>query len=91
MTIDERLEAVARNLDLLTKVHLDYDREYRERFDIRATAPEKNSKQIDVLTRQVQSLTATVEALNADVQTLSGLARQDGEHIRTLARIVENA
>jgi len=32
MTIDERLEAVARNLDTLTKSHLDDDREYRERF-----------------------------------------------------------
>lgn len=32
MTIDERLEAIAGNLDTLTKIHLDNDREYRGRF-----------------------------------------------------------
>ena len=30
MTIDERLENIARNLDTLTKLHLDSDREWRE-------------------------------------------------------------
>jgi hypothetical protein len=37
MTIDERIEAIASNLDNLTKLHLDNDREYREilgRLDI---------------------------------------------------------
>ncbi len=29
MTIDERIEAIASNLDTLTKLHLDNDREYR--------------------------------------------------------------
>ena len=32
MTIDERLEAIAQNLDQLTRIHIDSDREYRERF-----------------------------------------------------------
>jgi hypothetical protein len=32
MTVDERLENIARNLDMLTKIHLDNDREYHERF-----------------------------------------------------------
>ena len=32
MTIDERIEAIAINLDMLTRIHLDNDREFRERF-----------------------------------------------------------
>jgi hypothetical protein len=30
LTIDERLENIARNLDILTKLHLDSHREWRE-------------------------------------------------------------
>jgi hypothetical protein len=30
MTTDERIEAITSNLDTLTKLHLDNDREYRE-------------------------------------------------------------
>jgi hypothetical protein len=32
-SFEEHMQAVARNLDTLTKIHLDNDREYRERFD----------------------------------------------------------
>src|ERR1043166_1037356 len=33
MNIDERLEAVARNLDTLTRIHLDANRDYLARFE----------------------------------------------------------
>ena len=82
MTIDERLEAVARSLDTLTQIHLDNDREYRDRFERLASAQEKNS-------RDIQALTVRMDALTRDVETLSALARQDGENIRALARIAE--
>ena len=32
MTVEERFERMESNLDLLIKIHLDNDREYRERF-----------------------------------------------------------
>ena len=33
MTVEERFERIESNLDMLIKIHLDNDREYRERFD----------------------------------------------------------
>lgn len=75
MTIDERLEAVARSLDMLTQIHLDNDREYRERFQQLTEAQEKNARDI--------------AALTGDIQSLNGLLRQDAENIRALARIAE--
>jgi len=68
MNIDERLESVARNLDMLTRIHLDSEREYRERLDRIEGMQEKNAR---------------------DIQALAVLAKQDGEHIRALARIAE--
>ena len=32
MTVEERFERMESNLDMLIKIHLDNDREYRERF-----------------------------------------------------------
>ena len=32
MTVEERFERIESNLDILIKIHLDNDREYRERF-----------------------------------------------------------
>ena len=75
MTIDERLEAVARNLDMLTRIHLDDDREYRERFERLAQAQVKLEK------AQKRSF--------REIQALHVLAQQDGENIRALARIAE--
>jgi hypothetical protein len=33
VTVEERFERIESNLDMLIKIHLDSDREYRERFD----------------------------------------------------------
>jgi hypothetical protein len=41
MTIEERLEAVAVQLDTLTRIHIDNDREFRERFDRLTEAQEE--------------------------------------------------
>jgi len=49
MTIDERLEAVVHSLDTLTKIRLDNDREYRERFHQLTEAQEKNARDIQAL------------------------------------------
>ncbi len=75
MNIDERLEAVARNLDMLTRIHLDSDREFRERFEN--------------LTQSQERLTKSQEKNTRDIQALSVLIHQDGENIRALARIAE--
>jgi hypothetical protein len=32
MTVEERFERIERNLDILTKIHLDYHREHEERI-----------------------------------------------------------
>ncbi len=75
MTIDERLEAVAVQLDQLTRIHIDNDREYRERFERLAEAQEKNARDIQGLAR--------------DLEKVHGLLLQDAEHIRAVVRIAE--
>jgi len=75
MTIDERLETIARSLDRLTKIHLDDDREYRERFQRLTEVQEQNSRDIEALTREMR--------------VLGGFVQEDGEHIRALVRIAE--
>ena len=40
MNLDERLELIGQRLDMLTKIHLDNDREYRERMDQMAAKAE---------------------------------------------------
>ena len=41
MTVEERFEQMESNLNTLIKIHLDNDREYRERFDQLMTAIEE--------------------------------------------------
>ena len=41
MTVEERFKRIESNLDMLIKIHLDTDREYRERFEQLMTAIEE--------------------------------------------------
>jgi hypothetical protein len=41
VTVEERFEQMESNLNMLIKIHLDNDREYRERFDQLMTAIEE--------------------------------------------------
>ena len=75
MTIEERLEAIAQNLDTLTRIHLDDDREYRERFNQLTETQQKNARDIEANAR--------------DIQSLKTLLQMDAENIRALARIAE--
>ena len=75
MTIDERLEAVAVELDTLTRIHIDNDREYRDRFERLAETQEKNARDIQGLAR--------------DLEKAHALLLQDFEKIRALARVAE--
>jgi hypothetical protein len=58
MDIDQRLDAIARNLDTLTKIHLDNDREYRERFD------RMSAGYNDRFQRNEQRLAQVMDAMN---------------------------
>jgi hypothetical protein len=60
VTIEERLEAIAKNLDTLTKIHLDNDREYRERFDALTKALADFSADV---TRYAASMKPVIEQL----------------------------
>lgn len=63
MTIEERLEAVAVQLDTLTRIHVDNDREFRERFDRLTEAQEKNARDIEALKTVVVQDTDNIRAL----------------------------
>ncbi len=82
MTIDERLENIARSLDTLTKIHLDDDREYRERF-------QKLTESQERLAVAEERLAVAQEQNTREIRALQILVQQDGEHIRALARIAE--
>ncbi len=75
MTFEERLEAVAVQLDTLTRIHIDNDREFRDRFDRLTEAQEKNTRDI--------------EALAQDIGALKTVVAQDTDNIRALIRIAE--
>jgi hypothetical protein len=79
MSLDERLETITRNLDTLTKIHLDNDREFRERFQRLTEAQEKN-------TRDIQALTILVER---DGENIRALARIAELHQQRLDRLEE--
>jgi len=77
MNIDERLERISQNLDTLTKIHLDNDREYRVRID-------KIAMSLESLTRDVQTLkTATQQ----DGENIRALARIAEIHERRLTAL----
>jgi DNA repair exonuclease SbcCD ATPase subunit len=76
MTIDERLEAVAQDLQRLTRIHLDNDREYRERFEKLTSALERTQGQL--------------EKMQGQLEKMQGQLGQDAENIRALARIAES-
>jgi hypothetical protein len=63
MTIDERLEVVAAQLDTLTRIHIDNDREFRERFDRLTEAQEKNARDIEALKTVVEQDGEHIRAL----------------------------
>jgi|GraSoiStandDraft_16_1057320.scaffolds.fasta_scaffold773257_1 hypothetical protein len=77
MNIDERLDRISQNLDTLTKIHLDNDREYRERFD-------KIAMSLESLSRDVQTLNA---AAQHDGENIRALARIAEIHERRLTAL----
>jgi len=56
MTIDESLENIARNLDILTKLHLHGEREWRE-------AQASNEKRFDIVTRNFETVHDSIKRL----------------------------
>lgn len=73
MTIDERLELMGQRLDMMIKIHLDNDREYRERFaEIRAAI-----EQINATARQdgenIRALARIAEIHERRLSDLEGL------------------
>jgi len=82
VTPEERFEQIERNLhsasermDMLIKIHLDNDGEYRER--------------LDRLEGSIVELRNGIVELRNGISDLRIASAQDGENIRALARIAE--
>jgi thioredoxin-like negative regulator of GroEL len=60
MTFEERLEAVAVQLDTLTRIHIDNDREFRDRFERLTQA--QNVRDIEALKAVVAQDTDNIRA-----------------------------
>jgi len=56
MTVDERIENIARNLDILTQLHLDSHREWRE-------AQAENEKRFAQVTRNFEIVLDSIKRL----------------------------
>jgi SMC interacting uncharacterized protein involved in chromosome segregation len=80
VTVEERFERIESNLDMLIKIHLDNDREYRERFD--------------QVVKRLEQLTAAIEELRAaskqDGEHIHALVRIAEIHERRLSDLEGN-
>jgi hypothetical protein len=65
VTIDEQLQQITENLNTLTRIHLDDDREYRERFL-------QNEKRLAQLVDSMNRLVNVVEAHEQRLDDLEG-------------------
>jgi len=72
MTVDERIEAIARNLDTLTKIHLDNDREYRDRFTQLTAAIEKLQISVQQDAENIRGLARIAEIHERRLTDLEG-------------------
>jgi hypothetical protein len=63
MTIDERLESIARNLDTLTKLHLDGEREWREAQAANEKSQAANEKRFAQITRNFEVVHDSIKRL----------------------------
>jgi len=75
VTVEERFERMESNLDVLIKIHLENDREYRERFD-------QVVKRMDQLTAAIEELRA---ASKQDGEHIHALVRIAEIHERRLS------
>jgi SMC interacting uncharacterized protein involved in chromosome segregation len=80
VTVEERFERIESNLDMLIKIHLDNDREYRERFD-------QVVKRLEQLTGAVEELRA---ASKQDGEHIHALVRIAEIHERRLSDLEGN-
>jgi hypothetical protein len=67
VTVEERFERMETNLDMLIKIHLDNDREYRERFD-------QVVKRMEQLTAAIEELRATSKQDGEHIHALVRIA-----------------
>ena len=81
MTIDERIEAIASNLDILTKLHLDNDRDYREMLGSLAATVGR----LDIAVEKLTAFSADVKDALLRLANIAG-AHQDrlDDHERRL-------
>ena len=75
MTVEERFEQMESNLNMFIKIHLDNDREYRERF-------ERILKRLDQLVTAIEELRA---ASQPDGEHIHALVRIAEIHERPLS------
>jgi uncharacterized coiled-coil protein SlyX len=88
MTIEERLEVIAQNLDILTKIHLDHDREYQERFEALTKAQEAQAKALEAQAKALVDFKAEVTryaaSLDRVIERLSSIALHHEQRLEDL-------
>jgi hypothetical protein len=81
MTFEEQLASIAQNLDTLTKIHLDNDREYRERFTALGKAQENLTKALADFNADVTRYAASMDRV---IEQLSNLALDHERRLKDL-------
>ena len=78
MTIEERFEQMESNLNMLIKIHLDNDREYRDRFD-------QDIKRMDRLMAAIEELRAASKQDGEHIHALVQIAEIHERRLSDLA------
>jgi HD-GYP domain-containing protein (c-di-GMP phosphodiesterase class II) len=93
MTFEERLESIAQNLDMLTKIHLDNDREYRERLAaLEEARVEQEKARIEHEKARIEHEKAREErdrALAAHAQAVAEFTLEVSRNVTSINRALE--
>lgn len=88
MTVEERFERIERNLDVLTKIHLDYHRDHEERIAaLEATAKEMRdaTHEMRATNHQMALYTLRLDELLANfVETFRDHGKRLDDHERRI-------
>ena len=84
MTIDERLDNITRNLDILTKLHLDSDREWREAQTENEKRFAENEKRFAENEKRFALVTHNFEVVLDSIKRLERIALSHNERLDDL-------
>jgi hypothetical protein len=95
MTVEEQFQQMRDNLNTLIRVHLDDDREYRERFsliqaqlDTTARNSQEEAERIRALREQSEKHAEEMQQVRGTLIDTVNIQRDQAKHLRTHAKLL---